>query len=394
MKIAYVIINANRREGTSRAVVEVAERMAKEHEVHLWARCAEDFDRQRIELRRVPGPTKPAVLDLVSFARWCDRRLLAENYDLIHCAGVNTRHADVYTVQTVQPEKVGAMKAVSSDSGAGIARRTSRWLYDQSVIRGEELCYRAYGNRGVRGFAPVAQGVAQELKRHYPVSDAEVAIIPNAADTLHFTPEKRTTVRTEILKRHLLDPDDFILLFAGGEWRRKGLELAIRALAKIPDPSVKLVVAGTDPVSHELEALPATLGVAARTVFAGYCTDIDAYYAASDLFVFPSAYEAFSLATIEAAASGLPVLMPPISGSAELLSSGEAGIVIDRTPESIAEAVVSVRSSLHRHAELRDGARRIVERCYTWDRVAEQTAALYTRVLDRRARESAKKTIL
>ena len=43
------------------------------------------------------------------------------------------------------------------------------------------------------------------------------------------------------------------------------------------------------------------------------------YYAVSDIFVFPTAYEAFSLATLEAVASGLPILATKVNGTEELI---------------------------------------------------------------------------
>ncbi len=55
MRIAYIVINANRSEGTSRAVLEVAERIARDHEVDLWARTVKDADLSRIRWQKVLG---------------------------------------------------------------------------------------------------------------------------------------------------------------------------------------------------------------------------------------------------------------------------------------------------------------------------------------------------
>lgn len=390
MRIAYVIINANRREGTSRAVVEVAERLSECHQVDIWARNISDVDANRINLRPLPGPTKPSVLELATFASACDRALGREKYDIVHSAGVNTHAADVYTVQTVQSCKRKAMRQVASNSGASLMRRVSRRLYDQRVIRGEKACYRPYGPRGVKGFAPVAVGVRDELLSEYAVGDAEVAVIPNAADTRLFSPEPRQDSRIELGRRHGLDVQDFLLIFSGGEWRRKGLDIAIRALALIPDCRVKLLVAGRDPVAHELEQLPARLGIQDRVVFAGFRDDIHRYYAGGDLFVFPSAYEAFSVASIEAASSGLPVLMPHVSGADELLGSGEAGQIVVRTPDAFAAAIQDLVGDPLKLSQLRAGARQTVETQFTWDRVAQLTESFYERLLERRFKEAAR----
>ena len=384
MKIAYVIINANRHEGTSRAVLEVAERLASDHEIHLWARRAQDYDESKIQLKRVPGPGWPSVLDLASFVRVADRQLKNSDYDIIHCAGVNTTLADVYTVQTIQIEKRKAMLGANAHRNASFLRRFTRDLYDRRVIAGESKCYTAYGPRGPRGFAPVAEGTKGELLQHYPVSDAELSIIPNAADLDKFNPNRRESARRAILERHGFQPDDFLLLFSGGEWRRKGLDLAIESLCHIPDPRVKLLIAGTDPVSDEFSQMPERLGVSDRVVFAGFCRDIADYYAACDLFLFPTIYEAFSLATIEAAASGLPVLMSNVSGAKELVGSDEAGEVIERDAVAIADKVQQIVGDPAKLERLRHGARHLCETYYSWDRVTEKTLELYERVLNRR----------
>ena len=67
MRIAFAMINCNRRDGSARAVNEVAEILAaRGHEVHLYARKAEDLDLDAIRWHRVPGPGWPEVADFSS----------------------------------------------------------------------------------------------------------------------------------------------------------------------------------------------------------------------------------------------------------------------------------------------------------------------------------------
>src|ERR1700721_2582411 len=67
LRIAFAMINCNRRDGGSRAVNEVAERLAKEHEVYLFARKVEDLDLSRIRWRKMPGIPWPEVADFVTY---------------------------------------------------------------------------------------------------------------------------------------------------------------------------------------------------------------------------------------------------------------------------------------------------------------------------------------
>lgn len=409
MKIAYVIINANRHEGTSRAILEVAERLAVSHEVDLLARTfeprkfaaysqgsekneGEESSSKVIgELHwiQIPGPRRPEVIDFESFRLLSNRKLRNSNYDIVHSAGPNTDQADVYTIQTVHPEKVRRFQALRSGSTAGALRRLSWKAYDCRVIAAERHAYQAFGQRGPRCFLPVSEGTRGELVKHFPAAVdqttlANVEVVPNGADLDRFNPVHRSTFRVPMRYEQGLEPDDFVLLFSGGDWKRKGLDLAIRSLALIDLPQVKLLVVGYDRAGEEVLSLCGQLGLQHRVRFAGFREDVHRFYAAADLFVFPSAYEAFSLATIEAAASGLPVLMSDVSGAQELVGSGQCGTLIRRDPAHIAETVMRyVRHPDVVHAQGVAG-RSLVERKFNWDAIASQTLGVYQNLLERR----------
>ncbi len=103
---------------------------------------------------------------------------------------------------------------------------------------------------------------------------------------------------------------------------RKGLDLAIRALSLVPDGRAKLYIAGDDAARETLNALALECGVADRVIFGGFRKDVPIALASSDVFLFPSWYEAFSLATIEAAACGLPVVATSINGTEDFIQPG------------------------------------------------------------------------
>jgi S-methylmethionine-dependent homocysteine/selenocysteine methylase len=84
MKIAYAMINCNRRDGSARAVNEVAERLAKKHEVHLYARKAEDLDLSRIAWHRVPGVNWAEVIDFGSYYLEVNRLVRPGQFEIVH----------------------------------------------------------------------------------------------------------------------------------------------------------------------------------------------------------------------------------------------------------------------------------------------------------------------
>lgn len=390
MKIAFVVINANRHEGTSRAVLEVAERLCLNHTVDLWSRTADAHAQNKLHWIRVAGPGRPEIVDFATFRWSVDRQLKRSNYDIIHSAGPNTSLADIYTIQTVHPVKMSLVKESRSVQSVSWARRLSWALYDRFVVNCESKSYTATGPRGPRAFLPVSLGTQTELLSNYhgltnKVEPTNIAVVPNGADLELFHPRNRAAHRDPIRRRHKLDSKDFVLLFSGGDWRRKGLDLAIRTLPLLNERRIKLLVVGDDRNGAEVRQLVESSKLTDRVCFAGFQKNVHEYYAAADLFLFPTMYEAFSLATIEAAASGLPVLMPDVSGAQELIGAGNTGTMIRRDPNHIAETVMAYFHSPALVESSGNAARRLVECEFSWDSITAKTLAVYEKVVALRA---------
>ena len=384
MKIAFVLINANRFEGTSRAVVEVAERLANKHEVHLFSRSAVDVNLSNIRWHRLAGPAWPDVAEFEVFRHLAQSRLRNHQFDIVHAAGCVILNADVYAIQTVHPRKLQATDTHERNRSASLPRRFTRWLYDRRVIGAETRAYRSIGRRGQCGYLPVSSGTEQELRSCYPIDDALVEVIPNGADLEKFCPADPDRLEADLPCELAIDADQLAVLFAGGEWQRKGLRYAIEAVALADRPELVLLVAGTDPQAAEYQRLANDLGIAHQLRWLGFRSDIDRLYAAADVFVFPSAYEAFSLATIEAASAGLPVLMCDVSGAAELVGDGQGGRIVQRDASSIAAALIELASDGALRKRMGQAARAKVEQQFTWDLIAERTESFYQRLVEAR----------
>lgn len=381
MRIAFVVINANRREGTSRAVVEVAERLGRRHDVTVYSRTAENVNTSIVSWRRINAPRWPDVAEFDGFRLLTEPKLRRDSFDIIHSAGCNVRYADVYAIQTVHPAKMAATAVLARNTNIGMLRRFTRNLYDRRVVAEEQKCYRSRNERGIIGYLPVSRGTMTELMGHYDLGGCPIEIIPNAADTELFHPRLRETARDAIRREWGCDHSQVIFLFAGGEWRRKGLELALESLAKARSRNSILTVAGTDPQACEFRDLSRRLGIDDRVRWLGFRSDIAQLYAAADVFLFPSAYEAFSLATIEAASTALPVVMCDISGADELLGDGHGGTIVSRDACELAKTIDDYAAN--EGLRLRHGseARAKVEREFTWDLIAQRTEAFYHRLL-------------
>ncbi|MGZ4385806.1 MAG: glycosyltransferase family 4 protein, partial [Gaiellaceae bacterium] len=158
----------------------------------------------------------------------------------------------------------------------------------------------------------------------------------------------------------------------------KGLALAIGALERARQGSsraIRLLVVGRgDEV--RFRALARELGVQDDVLFLGPRSDTQRFYAAADVFVFPTLYEAFPLVALEAAASGLPIVAPGANGIEELLAGSGAGVMVARTSEEIGDALARLGEDAQMRSRLGVRARRLSSR-FTWDRSASSVEAIY-----------------
>jgi UDP-glucose:(heptosyl)LPS alpha-1,3-glucosyltransferase len=193
-----------------------------------------------------------------------------------------------------------------------------------------------------------------------------------------FTPDNRKMYRDEVRKSYGFSEDDIVLVFVGWEFKRKGLKYVIDALPKM-EKRVKLLVVGGD--SQDKYLRQATeLDVRDRVVFAGHSRDVKRQYAAADIFVFPTAYESFSMATLEAVASGLPILATKVNGTEELIEDGVNGFFIGRDGDDIAG---KVNRMLDENMVERMGRKaRESALPHSWDIIAKRTEELYREVAE------------
>ena len=99
-------------------------------------------------------------------------------------------------------------------------------------------------------------------------------------------------------RRELKIPEEKQVLLSVGELiPRKNHESAIRAIAKLQDPSIVYVICGHGQLDEKLRTLVKTLGVEKQVLFAGYRSDIFEIYQIADLYVFPSYQEGLPTGT-------------------------------------------------------------------------------------------------
>lgn len=211
--------------------------------------------------------------------------------------------------------------------------------YHRHVLAAES---RLFASPRLKAVICNSQMVKEEIQRHFSFPAEKLHVIYSGVDLDAFHPGLKALHRNAVLARHDIPADAAIYLFVGSGFERKGLAVALRALAKLPT-SAYLLVVGKDKKSDQFIRLAERLGVASRTRFLGGQQDVKPFYGAADTFVLPTLYDPFPNAALEAFACGLPVITSTKSGAAELVREGENGFVCDALDiGTIAEAMASI----------------------------------------------------
>lgn len=277
---------------------------------------------------RIRGPARPAALAFPWFFVAGSVAALLRRGGIVHSTGaVSAARTDALTVHFCHTAYLSGghpSRAQRQDA----LHRANAWIAERLGSLAEALCYRP---RKARTLIAVSGGVADELRKHFPTMSPSVRVVPNGVDRAKFRPDE--AVRARIRARLGLGDEELVALFVGGDWARKGLDLAVEALARAPQWRL-LIVGGGD--ANALARLAARHGVAERVVQVGAVSEPESYYAAADAFVLPSAYETFSLVAYEAAASGLPLVATRVSGIEDILRDGETGFEVKRDSAAIA----------------------------------------------------------
>ena len=225
-----------------------------------------------------------------------------------------------------------------------------------------------------------------DLRNHYGADGTRIHISPPGVDHIVFGPGDRSAAR-----RWLGLGSEPLLLFAGRIQAHKGIDIAIRALAKLPERLVVgsgrphlLIVGGPSGRRGEAELrflnqLVGEHGLDERVHFvsAQPHTSLANFYRAADVLVMPSRSESFGLVAAEAQACGLPVVAADIGGLRYVIDDGNSGsLVRDLEPADFAEAVAAILDDEPTRARLAVGAVANAEK-FSWRSTARRLLELY-----------------
>jgi UDP-glucose:(heptosyl)LPS alpha-1,3-glucosyltransferase len=362
LRIAFVVHDYNRYMGHSRYVAELAVRFKRDHDVHVFTNTFEEPDPVGITYHHIPAWRASALASILSFVLPATA-LVRGRFDVVHAQGLCGFRHNVATAHFCQP---GWYDALLQANGALTWRqRLSRTL----ITPLERL---ALAKRSTRRVIAISELIRRDLACYFGRGDG-VRVIYHGVDTDTFHPRKTSECRDRLRSEVGLAPGECMALYVGN--LQKGAAAAIRATARVQRVRLVLVSGSNQDADR---AVARAEGVTDRVVFRRSSKHVERYFAAADVFVFPTLYEPYGMVISEAMASGLPVITSQAAGAAELIEHGQSGwLTADPwDPDQIAEGLRALATDPGLRQQMGAAARSKIEG-YTWDRVAEETLAVY-----------------
>jgi len=361
-----------RRGGAEQWTTQLATQLlARGHEVHVVAeRFGEQTREMSIAAHRLHG-----FRSRTDFAAAAQARLLSLSLDVIHDMGSG------WCCDVFQPH-AGSLAALQRRKLKTVAPwlRPLKSRFDRLLLRHREfraLLERQYLDDG-RFLVALSQKVAVDFQRFHGVHPRRIRLIYNGVDTERFCPRLRNSYRRRIRRRLGVADDALLILIVTHNFRLKGVPMLLRAVKSLKKRKmpVHLAVVGGKRLGGWIGSAR-RLGIERVVSFVGSVDDTVPYYAAADLYVHPTFYDACSLVVLEALSSGLPVVTSAQNGAGELMTEGIEGYVIP-DPADLGELLG--RIELLFDADLRrrmgEAARRLALK-HTLSRNVDQVLEVY-----------------
>jgi glycosyltransferase involved in cell wall biosynthesis len=201
---------------------------------------------------------------------------------------------------------------------------------------------------------------------------ANLMVVSRGVDTKLFNISKRDT---SLRSSWGATDDTKVLISVGRMAPEKNLDQVLKAYEalQVTGQAFKLVMVGDGPLKEQFQKRYPEI------IFPGMLSqsNLAAYYASSDLFIFPSQTETFGNVTLEALASGIPVLAFDCAAARDWVQTGVNGwLVAENNPEGFAAQAVAIFNSKDLLDQITQSTRQQVVHL-DWDQIAEQVESVF-----------------
>ncbi|HIK05447.1 MAG TPA: glycosyltransferase family 4 protein [Trichormus sp. M33_DOE_039] len=300
------------------------------------------------------------------------------DFDLIHAhdwlvgdAAIALKHTfKIPLIATIHATEYGRYNGIHNDI--------------QSYIHGKEslLAYNAWR------IIVCTNYMRQEVARALASPWDKIDVIHNG-----IRPEKKKhheDFHAQDFRRQFAGDHEKIVYYVGRMTYEKGVSVLMNAAPKVlweMGGYVKFVIVGGGNTDN-LKRQAWELGIWDKCYFTGFLSDeyLDKFQTVADCAVFPSLYEPFGIVALESFASRVPVVVSDTGGFPEVVQHTKTGVVTwVNDPDSLAWGILEVLRNPGYRQWLVDNAYEDLERRFSWPKLAQQTDAVYRRVVQERS---------
>ena len=298
-------------------------------------------------------------LDL-PFAYRLSQYLKEQAPDLVHCH--SRRGADL----------LGGLAASFADIPAVVSRRV-----DSTEMR----LLAALRYKPFRKIIAISQAIGAVLRAH-GVEPERIAVIRSAVDSPAFA---RSPDCGAFRREFDLAPDVFTIATAGQLIPRKGHRYLLQAVADLvrSHKALRLIIFGDGYLNNQLRSQAASLGLGGVVQFAGFRDDLDDFIGCFDLLVHPALSEGLGVATLKAAAAGVPVVAFDAGGVKEDVANGTSGLLVAaEDSDKLREAIANMIDDDHMRNGMGIAGRQRMQKEFSIATMADKHIALYESVVN------------
>jgi glycosyltransferase involved in cell wall biosynthesis len=181
-------------------------------------------------------------------------------------------------------------------------------------------------------------------------------------------------------------PEEKIVLFVGRLVHEKGVHVLVNAVPKVLEKvNAKFIIVGNGYMKEQLSNLTKNIGLSHKVLFTGFVDDetLRKLQKCADVSVVPSLFEPFGIVALEAMAANSPLVVSDTGGLSEIVEHDVTGVkVYADNPDSLVWGITRVLLDENYAKRIRANAYKKVQETYDWNKIAQQTKAIYEAVLN------------
>ncbi len=355
----------------------------RSHEVHVFTRRAPHQPHyaqiESVHYHRCDFELNPNFVDEVDnmcrvFVRACfDEEDKDGPFDIVHAHDWLAANAIVWIKEGRRRRAVLSMH--STEYG-----RNGNKFFSGQAQRVQE--HEWQGTYSADRVIAVSNLLKDEVKWLYKLPEDKINVIYNGVNSVVFD----KFVDPEAVKLSLgMEKMDPMILFVGRMVVQKGPDILAQAIPSILRyyPNAKFVFVGDGHMKHDVEQQVRGLGAGHALRMLGHRAGFElvSLFKSCDIVAVPSRNEPFGIVILEAWSSYKPVVSTKRGGPAEFVWHGVNGLHVDDNPDSVAWGLGTLLAN-HEHCRwMGKNGRVAVEAAFSWDRIGEQTEAVYQSVL-------------